>query len=53
MRLALAFKMLTNVKYALIEQKRGARGGAVGRGTTLQAGRSRVRIPDGVTGIFH
>jgi hypothetical protein len=28
----------------------GARGGAVGLGTALQAGRSRVRC---VTGIFH
>jgi len=30
----------------------GARGGAVGWGTTLQAGRSRGPIPDGVTGFF-
>jgi hypothetical protein len=28
-------------------------GGAVGWGTALQAGRTRVRIPHGVTGIFH
>ena len=31
----------------------GVRGGAVGWGTALQAGRSRSSIPDGVTEIFH
>jgi len=31
----------------------GARGGAIGWGTALQAGKSRFRIPVGVTGIFH
>jgi len=30
----------------------GARGGAVGRGTALQAGKSRVRFPMDVTGLF-
>jgi hypothetical protein len=37
--------MLTNVEYALILQKLGVRGGAVGSGTALQAGRSRIRFP--------
>jgi len=31
----------------------GARVGAVGWGTALQIGKSRVRFPDGVTGMFH
>jgi len=31
----------------------GARGGAVGWGTALQAGKVAGSIPDGVTGIFH
>jgi hypothetical protein len=30
-----------------------ARGGAVGRGTALQAGTVAGSLPDGVTGIFH
>ena len=31
----------------------GARGGAVGWGTALQAGKVAGSIPDGVIGIFH
>ena len=31
----------------------GVRGGAVGWGTALQAGRVAGSIPDGVIGIFH
>ena len=31
----------------------GALGGALGGDNELEAGRSRVRFPDGVTGIFH
>jgi len=31
----------------------GARGSALGWGTALQAGRSRVRFPDCVIGMFH
>ena len=33
--------------------KETLRGGAVGRGTGLHAGRSRGTIPDETTGIFH
>jgi hypothetical protein len=35
------------------KKKGHADGGAVGWCTALQAGRSRVRFPDGLTGIFH
>jgi len=42
---------LPNFNFVL--RKSGSRGGAVGWGTALQAGRSRVSIPDGVSGFFH
>ena len=42
-----------NIKYHYGIWITGARGGAVGWGTALQVGRSRVRFPDGVIEIFH
>ena len=39
--------------FSILLNKIRARGGAVGSGTALQAGRSRGLIPDGVIGIFH
>ena len=41
-----------NELYCDIYMFGGARGGAVGLGTALQAGRSRGSIPDDIIGIF-
>ena len=39
--------------YTVLYNVLGARGGSVGWGSALQVGRSRVRFPHYVTGIFH
>jgi hypothetical protein len=47
-----SFEVLTRhstVKYEIVQYVSGAPGGAVGRGTALQTGRSRVRF----IGIYH
>jgi hypothetical protein len=51
--LTFLIRLLCVSKHKTTLQIKGAHGSAVGGGTTLQAGRLRVRFPDGVIGIFH